>query len=521
MRMNNRVIHLDSEDDITSICDRLNWEKASRALLVLPADGGVLREGLDLVRLRRHADRLRLEIALITPDTEIRRQANALGIPSFLTVARASTSRRGWWRGRRRQERVGLPTIGGSGVAQLRPHPLDEADRREVQRRLAPPVSWQHWLLRYAAILLFFLTLAVLLVAFVYAVPSATLRLHPALRPVQATRIILADPDLAEVDFSRGAVPARLLTVQNSWQATAPTTGVTAVPNASARGKVLFINLRDSEVRIPPGTRVSTSAGTTLVFQTIQEAVVAGVVGSTAEVDVIAVEPGPEGNVAPNLINRIDGALSLQLEVRNLEAMTGGAVREAAAVSEADQTRLRAQVLQFLQALAVAEMEVQITPQEFLARPSLRVLRIESETYSHFLGEQTDTLTLEMRAVLQGTAVAHTAAAALLVETLTANLPEDETLVPESVSLQIGEVVGVDEAGRVTFEMNAAAMAAADLRLDGVLPAIAGQEPERALAYLYENLPLRAVPSLDVWPIWFNRVPYLPTRTQVSIITTD
>ncbi len=515
--MNTRVIHLDSDDDIISICDRLNWEKAQRVLLVLPSDGGVLQEGLDLTRLRRHADRMRLEIGLITPDVDIRRQATALGIPTFLTADAASHSRRGWWRGRRRRERIGLPTVGGSGVDQMRPQPLDEGDRREMQRRLARPVSWQRWLLRYAAILLFFFTLAVLVVAFLYAVPTARLTLRPAVETVQATRIVLADPELSEVDYSRGAVPARLLTVENAWQATSSATGATAVPNAAARGKVLFVNLRDNEVRIPAGTRVSTSDGSNVVFQTIQDAVAAGVEGSTAEVDVIAIEPGPQGNVAANLVNRIEGTLATQLEVRNLEPMDGGAVREATAVSEADQTRLRAQVLQFLQALAISEMEAQITTQEFLARPSLQVVDIASETYSHFPGEQTNELTLEMRAVLRGTAVNTSDAIGLLYETLAADLPEGQTLVPDSISLSVGDVVGVDEAGRVTFEMIATGTVAADLQLERALTAVAGQAPEPALAYLYEQLPLRDVPTIDIWPTWFRRVPYLTSRIQVDV----
>ncbi|MCA9962493.1 MAG: hypothetical protein KC443_25840, partial [Anaerolineales bacterium] len=242
-----------------------------------------------------------------------------------------------------------------------------------------------------------------------------------------------------------------------------------------------------------------------------------GVAGSTAEVDVIAIEPGPQGNVDANLINRIEGALATQLEVRNLEAMEGGAVRETTAVSEADQIRLRAQVLQYLQALATSEMTAQLTEREFLAQESLHVTQVASETYSHFLGEQTDTLTLEMRAELVGTAVDTSEAAGLLYEALAAQTPSGYTLVTDGLTFTVGEVVGVDENGRVTFEMIVNGFAAADLALDQPLVAISGQEAEVAAAYLYEQLPLRAVPVVDIWPLWFHRIPYLPTRIQVEI----
>ena len=94
-----KVIPLDSDDDIVSICDRLDWAGADQVLLVLPEDGGVLAEGLDLVRLRRHADRRRIEVGLVTAVSSISQQAKALGLPTFTTVEAAETSRRGWWRG--------------------------------------------------------------------------------------------------------------------------------------------------------------------------------------------------------------------------------------------------------------------------------------------------------------------------------------------------------------------------------------------------------------------------------------
>ncbi len=515
--MNIRVIYLHGEDDIISICDRLSWEKAQRALLVLPPEGNVLRHGLDLARLRRHADRLRLEIALVCANTAVQRQATALGIPAFSTIQRATRHRRSW-RARRR-ERVGLPTIGGSAIDLLRPDPVDSTGLAQLQVRLVRPLPWWRWLLRYVAIFLFFCVLALAWVAFVYTVPRATLRLHPTLQPLQVTATLLADPYLSAVDFAQATLPARLLTVENSWQAALVPTGMLALPNAPARGRVLFTNLQGVPARIPAGTRLSASAIEGALFRTLADVTLTDVVGSTAEVEVVALAPGPQGNVAAGAIDTLEGALGRRVSVRNPEPLSGGAVQEITAVSEADQARLRAQVLQSLQALALAQMEAQVTPQEFLARPSLRVLQIVQESYSHAPGEATEKLTLEMRAVLQATAVNQAAALGIMTAALTADSPAGYLLVPESVSAQVGDVLGVDEAGRVRFTMTAEGDVAAALGLDEVLTAVAGQPPDIALSYLYQELPLRELPSLRIWPTWFSRVPYLPTRIQVEIST--
>ncbi len=516
-----QIIHLDGEDDIISICDRLEWAGAQHLLLVLPPDGGVLREGLDLVRLRRFADRQRLEVGLVTPDVPITRQARALGLPVFPSVQIAENSRRSWWRGRKRHERVGLPTVGDGAWEEVmgeRPYPtLDTADRQEMNRRLRPKSTTRLWLVRYAAIFLFCLTLAILYAAFIYAVPGATIILQPETETVQVERAVIADPALTAVDYGRNTVPARLLTTTESWQTSVATSGSIELPDVSARGNVLFVNQLPQSVVIPAGTRVSTSDGSNIVFQTLAEATLAEAVGSTAEVEVIAEAPGPQGNVAANLVNRVEGSLGVQVQVRNLESLAGGAVRETAAVAAADQERLRAQALQFLQAVALANMEAQLTAREFLSNDAVRIVTILDETFSHDVGEQTAELTLVIRAALQGTAVDTTVASGLVFESLGQAVPAGFALVPDSIRFESGQVVAVDEAGRVTFSMMGSAVVAANLALDGPITAVTGQAPDIAAAYLYQQLPLRSVPTLDIWPVWFDRVPYVATRIQTVI----
>lgn len=512
-----KIISLDDSDDIVSICDRLDWAGSQRVVLVLPEDGGVLREGLDLVRLRRHADRMRQEIALVTAVSDISRQADAIGIPTFLTVEDAEDSRRGWWRGRRRRERVGLPTVGGfrldDNPRRLRPHLQNAADRDEVRRRFAPLPSPRRWLLRYLGILIFFITLAFVVVGVAYAIPGATITFYPATADLTTTFTITADPALTAVDFANRAIPARQIAVTQAWRASVETTGSIEVPSASARGQVVFVNQLDQPVTVPAGTRVSTTDGSTVIFQTVAEVEVPGVVGGTAETEVIAVEPGPQGNVDANRINRIEGTLDVSLVVRNLEPLDGGGTRAEAAVTEGDRERLRAQVLQFLQALAASEMEAQLTQQEFLARGSLQVSDIRSEIYSHSAGAQTPQLEMEMEAVVVGTAVsATTAASGLAFAALSSQLPPDYALQADAITFEPGEVISADANGRVVFEVVANATATAQIATDAAVTAVTGQPTDLATAYLFDQFPLRTAPQITIWPNWFGRVPYLPAR---------
>ncbi|HSG18279.1 MAG TPA: hypothetical protein VLE70_18425, partial [Anaerolineae bacterium] len=92
-------------------------------------------------------------------------------------------------------------------------------------------------------------------------------------------------------------------------------------------------------------------------------------------------------------------------------------------------------------------------------------------------------------------------------------------LVPESLDFRSGRVQGVDNQGRVIFEMMGAGQMAAELDLSQLLLHIAGQKSSVASTYLFERLPLQEYPKVEVWPEWFGRVPYLPVRIQTQVET--
>ncbi len=505
--MSVQVIHLFEEDDIVSIGDQLNWVQEPQVVLVLPPKGVVLTRSVDLALLRRRADEQRLEVGLVTTDHRVTSQAKEIGIPTFPSLRMATRNRRRWWRGRRQKKWAGQPLL------------ISSQDRAEVKKRRSARPDWQRWSMRYLAIILYIITLAVLFVTAVYTIPGATVKLEPELQSIEVRRQIVVDPLLEAENASGSSVPGRVLTSIQEWQADVETTGIAEVADASASGRVAIFNRVEEPVTVPAGTRVRTSTGNRIVFQTMEPVEIPGVVGGTAEVDIVAIEPGLEGNVRANLINRLEGPLNRQLEVRNLQPTSGGGVRLEQAVTEGDQQRLKSQIMQQLQVRALAEMEGQLSDREFLARDSLRLIRTLQETYSHFPGEQTDRLALEIRAELQATAVDESQAVSLVYEELVSSVAPGFELVPESLHFSSGSIIDIDGEGRVTFEMIGGGLVAARLTVDELLNQIAGHDIGVAAAYLYERLPLRDYPTVRVWPDWFGRLPYLPVRIRTQIDT--
>src|SRR5918996_1370603 len=100
--MKTQIITLESYDDLISVRDRLSWAKTPRILLVWPKYEKVTLRQVDLKVLHRHALSLGAQLGLVTRRRRVRDDAEALGIPVFLSTGQAQrlpwpTPRRRRW----------------------------------------------------------------------------------------------------------------------------------------------------------------------------------------------------------------------------------------------------------------------------------------------------------------------------------------------------------------------------------------------------------------------------------------
>ena len=220
--MSLQIIELDPADTFYSARDRLLQNGRERTVLVLPERNSPL-SGIDLVLLRRLADRERLDIGLVTGDRKLSRQARAIGLPVFSNLTLAEHYRPGWWRAGRRSERLGFGPGDDRHPLLSAPITADEARDTLYKRRLA----------RVAAILAVVLFLALATIAAIYALPRATVTIRPAALPAQAILDLSADSASAE------AMAARPVQHALEWQATGPATSDTAADEQRVRAQAL------------------------------------------------------------------------------------------------------------------------------------------------------------------------------------------------------------------------------------------------------------------------------------------
>jgi len=213
--MSLRTIKVDSADTYYSIRHRLLWSDSPpddassrggrRAVLQMPSgfeSSAAPLSAIDLILLRRLADRERLEIGLVTGDKDLARQARSLGLPAFSSPTLAEYYRPGWWRVGRPRHRLGFAP--GTSF--------------RLPEKPVIPSSMSAFILQS---LIFLLALALALgfmgMIIAYVVPTATIRIRPGSLPVQAIIDFTADPSALEADGQ--TLPTRRIILEQPWEA--------------------------------------------------------------------------------------------------------------------------------------------------------------------------------------------------------------------------------------------------------------------------------------------------------------
>jgi len=510
-----QIIQLEPYDDVVSARDRLTFVKAERVLLVLPKRGGILQRKLDLLLLQREAARRGARLALISDDPCVIANARELNISVFKSL---QESQRKKWRKPRNQvfwDRRDRPE-----------QPPDALELHELRlrasrlRALTPRQRRAQRLVRNGTATLL---LAVVLLAAYLLLPAAEVIITPSQAQISASLPIIADPNATQIDVEQGRVPAIAETLDVEAQVSIPPSGLVDVPSGRATGEVTFYNLVESAVEIPADTILSTVGARPARFRTLQAATLAAGVGKTATVPIEALDEslGVAGNVQAGAIVNIEGGLGRAISVRNLAPTRGGTVREQAVVTRADYDRLliigRAQLLQN----ALTEVSARLSGTQIVVPNGIRILNegAEEVTYSAFIGEQADVLSLTIRARAQALIVDEQAARQAMLARLSREIPSGQRLLLETIAYNRSPLQAADAQGRVTFLMYATAAVMANVDSALVRQRLAGLSVEAALARLNRELlldPLRP-PQIMLYPNLFGRLPVLPTRITITI----
>ncbi len=494
------VIQLDAHDDLISVRDKMDWSKAQRILLVWPPDGRPdLARKYDLVSLQRHATALGAQLGLVTRDGDVSAFARELGLAVFRSAKQAQRQR---WQRTRVRRRFRRRAQNPSQVYEL----------HDALRDAKPPT----FLLGWSRLAIFAVGVLAVLVMSVFLLPGATVKLQPVQEEQSLSMTVTADAKRKGGSLS-GLVAAETVTTFVEAQGQIASTGKTSIPGEKARGAIILSNLTNRNLTIPSGSLVSTLAPDELRFSTTQEVIIPSGVGETAEVTVEALVGGTAGNVAAGSVKALEGSQGPDVVVSQAEAFRGGSNQTMPAVTQADYSNLRNQLLETLKVNAKNDLELSMGSDKTLLAESLALVQVEEEDILPGVGKPGDTLTLTLRVKFSALAVASQDLENLARAALDAVLPEGQRALPATMEITPSTEMKTLADGRVQWGMTATRKVVPDLPEQGLLKAVLGKRPDVAARNLASLVKLETPAKISLSPSWWFWMPSLGFRIQFEV----
>lgn len=505
------VLDLRAGDDVAVLRRRLAMAQADHVALVIPWDLRFLSRELDYDLLRREAQRHRLNVAIVSPDPERRQLASDCGFPTFINVEDAA-AKQGRWNGREPEPVKPPPTHWWE----------EESDALQRLERAAP--KWLQWVGQRMRSAAFVMAIAVLVTSAYVIVPSAEINVVPAGETMTLTVPVSVDPEVKKVtyleDGTGGIVPSRRVGLEVEGRSEVATTETATVASGRATGEVLLTSLLSQDYLVPSGTIVRTSSTSYPIrFRTTADVLVPA--GGQARVAIEALDERT-GNVGAFQINRVEGVAASAVRVTNPEPTTGAEGKEVPVVVQEDYDRVREQLTGELLDKAYGGLQGLLEPNEFLPYQSLRVESVPKKAYSHFIGEQAETVGLNMRLLVSGQAVHADDVRDVARQALVEGTPAGYHLI--DAHFELGEVNDQPEGpGWFSVDVKARGYAAAAVGEGTVLAKVRGKPVPDARATLEQAFPLAEPPEVKIWPAWpewlswLERVPIVPLRIEVHV----
>lgn len=507
-------IQLESGEDANSLRDRLQFYRGQAVLVVWPEEGTALNRKLDLVLVQREAMRRAIRLAFVTHDPQVIEHARDLDISTFETIGASERGR--WKRGRTKV------------FANRDQKPKGEAEPEDLMpvasRVRAPSRVPMSSILR---LLIIGIVVAVLLGVAYIVLPGATITVTLAKRDVVGDAMITASPSIQQINVEGERIPARYILVEVVQTGTYPATGRLDGEDTRATGTVTIVNRTETPRSIPAGTVVSTADASPVRFRLLNDAQLAGGPSQSVEVRVEALPEfsGDIANVGAARITAIEGDFADSVTVTNLLPLSGGQSRTLPVVTESDRTRLRAALLQQIQAQAQLELDQLLGDGEFYIDESISITpesdRDDWQVYSAETGEIAAEVSLELRAVVRALVVNQRDAERVAFAALSRNIPRGRSLDISTLNYERGPIETMAENGEVTFRMFADGLISGDVDVNAIQTFLAGRSIEDARLYLNSTLELApgTEPVIIVNPTFNDNLPLLPVR--ITLIVQD
>lgn len=495
-----QIIYLDPHDDQISARDKLKWAQTSRVALVWPKEAKILCTQIDLALLRHHAQRLGRQLTLVTQDPTVRRNAHRVGFP--VADSLSDLPEDDW-----PSHSPTFPPLPGGRVDIWKEPTFPPTERRPA----ALEGRWGDVLRRITIGFITFTVLAVI----VLLLPSSSIVLRPGTNPALMTISFHLDP-LNCPKEDQACIPTQQVELRMQQDSRMQTTGLVRVPETAARGEAVFTNLTGRPLEIPAGTGVRPTGSQNLRFLTTGLLELEADIGATGRVEIVAAQPGSQGNLPAGSINAIEGPLGLNASVSNPVPLTGGREAIKHGVSASDIDQLRRDLERALIDQARTAITDSLGPSQRLAADSLRIIEVLEQGFNPAAGNASESLSGRLDARLTALTYDQTEFHTAAYRYVESRLHEKQRVVPGSMGLLQTGPVEIQGDGSALLRAHAQFETYRHLDFPGLISTIRGKTPEEARGILEGNYDL-VVQEIHTIPGWFPWISWVPSRIQISL----
>lgn len=476
-----RVLHLDPEEDINGLLNELGQNAAQKIALVVHRRSNVFNSRINIQLLQRYLKEWQKELVFVSPEERLIRLVLETSLKIYPDLQAL-------------EDDEPVTSIEGPLVTSLptemllprstRPEhaadvPADIPMYRSMRRRRST--------IRKLGMVLMGLLILAGLGWFYFAFPVVTIVVSPKVQKLDKNIQLMGVNGLKQISISECKVPLNNFKQDVDGEVTVATTGKKRIGFTLASGKVTILNDSTQAVTLPAGTILKTASG--VKFKTEHAVTVpktrpvynAGVAIGTragdAAIDVIALEPGSEGNVAAHQIS-IFGTEKRKLRVINWKPTTGGTDKEEPIVAQADLDNVMRKLEVELKGNIAADLSKELGKEYLILQDTLQ-FEMNSVEVNHHVDENAQNLTAKGKMRATGYLLTKSDLGTIAKEVYLAQLPELFQL--HSRDIQIADIsTKVQNKGTVLVTLKASGTVRAQVETNRIAQLVRGQTVEYA-----------------------------------------
>lgn len=361
--------------------------------------------------------------------------------------------------------------------------------------------------------------LFVLLISYLF-LPKAHVKIFVEPQVLEQDTEVTADPKVKEVLEDKKIIPGQIVETEVSGSGKGQASGKKEIGDP-AKGTVVIYNKTFDSRTLSKGTLVSSSNGLKFTLDVSvnvasQSATDTGITFGKANARVTAQIVGADGNLPSGSELTVGNLSSSQVSAKAEGNFSGGTSKQATVVSEADQSRLLAQVAAQLRQQAQQKLQESLKDKKILQEAlSEEVLK---KSFSKNINDQATDFSLSLTAKFKGTAFEDKDLKLIISKLVSTNVPEGFELNLSETETQ-ADVSKLEKDGKLIFLARFRAKLIPKLDLEKIKGQIKGKTPSQIAQILkkQEHILGSEVIINPTLPTIFQRLPFLEKNIMVEV----